>query len=404
MSDPRKAAPSAARTGAAALLAELCAISSESGNAAGLRRVAERLGVELARHGLAVEIEEEAGPDGGLQPLLLAGGEGADVRPLLLLGHLDTVLPAVEPRFEGERLVATGALDMKGGLAMLVAALDLLAERGERPPEDLLLVAVPDEEVGGEIAQPAVRRWSERARAVLVLEPGEARPGAETLVAGRRGLTEWRLEVSGRAAHSGLAYWSGRSALVAAADWCCRAQALSRPAGGPTVNVGRLIAGTADFVDGLDAHHDLLGTSRQRNVVPDRARAEGEVRFLDAADGRGVMEELAALAREIGRAHEAEVALASGLSVPPVDPNGPGAGLVERAVALAAARGVRLEVETERGGISFPNYLTDPSRVPVVDGLGPVGDGMHTRAEWLDLASLERRAVLLADLLASLRA
>ncbi|MBZ0089741.1 MAG: hypothetical protein K8H90_05110, partial [Thermoanaerobaculia bacterium] len=92
-----------------------------------------------------------------------------------------------------------------------------------------------------------------------------------------------------------------------------------------------------------------------------------------------------------------------GMSVPPVDPRGPGAALVERAVALAAARGFRLEVETDRGGISFPNYLIDPARVPVVDGLGPVGDGMHTRAEWLDLASLERRAVLLADLLASLR-
>ncbi len=403
MTEPRKTAPTPARHRVAALLGELCGISSESGNIEGLRRVAARLGAELARHGLAVEIEEERGPDGRLQPVLLAGGEAADTRPLLLLGHLDTVLPAIEPRFEGDRLVATGALDMKGGLAMLVAALDLLAERGERPPADLLLVAVPDEEVGGEIAQPLVRRWSEQARAVLVLEPGETRAGAETLVAGRRGLTEWQLEATGRAAHSGLAYWSGRSALIAAADWCRRAQALSRSGGGPTVNVGRLIAGTEDFVDALGAHHDLLGTSRQRNVVPDRARAEGEARYLEAADGRRVLADLEALARDVASEHDAAVTLTLGMSVPPVDPRGPGAALVERAVALAAARGFRLEVETDRGGISFPNYLIDPARVPVVDGLGPVGDGMHTRAEWLDLASLERRAVLLADLLASLR-
>ena len=59
-------------------------------------------------------------------------------------------------------------------------------------------------------------------------------------------------------------------------------------------------------------------------------------------------------------------------------------------------------IEEDRGGISFPNYLADTSTVPVVDGLGPVGDGMHTREEWLDLASLERRTVLLADLLATL--
>lgn len=403
MSEPSGPAGGEAVERAVELLRELCAISSESGNVEGLRRVAERLGAELARRGLAVEIEEEAGPDGRLQPLLLAGGERADERPLLLLGHLDTVLPAIEPHRTGGRLVATGALDMKGGLAMLVGALDLLAARGERAPEDLLLLAVPDEEVGGEIAQPVVRRWSERARAVLVLEPGESRPGAETLVAGRRGLTEWRLEVTGRAAHSGLAYWSGRSALAAAADWCRRAQALSRRQRGPTVNVGRLIAGTADFVDALADHHALLGTSRQRNVVPDRARAEGEVRYLASGEGREMLAALEALAREVAGEHEVEVRLTPGPGVQPVDPRGAGAELVERAVALAAARGFRLEIETDRGGISFPNYLADPSRVAVVDGLGPVGEGMHTREEWLDLESLERRIVLLADLLASLR-
>jgi glutamate carboxypeptidase len=69
-------------------------------------------------------------------------------------------------------------------------------------------------------------------------------------------------------------------------------------------------------------------------------------------------------------------------------------------VALAAARGWRLEVERERGGISFPNFLADPGRIPVLDGLGPVGGGMHTRDEHVALASLERRIVLLADLLA----
>jgi glutamate carboxypeptidase len=216
-------------------------------------------------------------------------------------------------------------------------------------------------------------------------------------------MTEWGLEVTGRAAHSGLAYWKGRSALAAAADWCRRAQALSRRGGGPTVNIGRLIAGTADFVDALGAHHDLLGTSRQRNVIPDRARAEGEVRYLDPAAGAKTLAELETLAREIAAGSETEVTWTPGASLPPVDPRGPGAELVARTVALAAARGFRLEVESDRGGISFPNYLTDPSKVAVVDGLGPVGDGMHTRAEWVDLASLERRTVLLADLLASFR-
>lgn len=394
--------PDEIRASTEGLLGELCAISSESGNVDGLRRVASLLAAQLERRGLRATIAEETDPAGVPQPVLVARGPSSGPSHLLLVGHLDTVLPAIAPRHTDGRLIATGALDMKGGLAMLLGALDLLAARGERAPDDLVLVAVPDEEVGGEISGPAVRRWSERARAVLVLEPGERRAGSETLVAGRRGLTEWQLQVTGRAAHSGLALWSGRSALAAAAEWCQSAQAMSRPGGGPTVNVGRLVAGTADFVDHLAESHAMLGTSRQRNVVPDRAVAEGEARYLRPSEAPALLAELTALADRIAARHEVRVELSTGMAVPPVDPHGPGETLVRRTVALAAARGFRLEVEEDRGGISFPNYLSDPSRVPVVDGLGPVGEGMHTREEWLDLASLERRIVLVADLLATL--
>jgi len=384
------------------LLVELCALSSPSDDADGVGAVAARLAAELGRRGLACEIEQERGADGALHPVLLARGPAAAGRHLLLVGHMDTVLPAIPPRLDGDRLEATGAFDMKGGLAMLLGALDLMAARGRLLPDGFLLVAVPDEESSGLISEQVVRRWSERARAVLVLEPGGARGDSETLVAGRRGLTEWQLQITGRASHSGLAYWAGRSALAAAADWCLRAQRMSVPGPGRTVNVGRLVAGTADFVDRLAESHGLLGSSGQRNVIADRAVADGELRYLAAAEGPAGIAELTALARRVAAEHEVEATLTTGATVPPVDPHGPGEVLVRRAVELAAARGFRLEVETDRGGISFPNYLADTAKVPVVDGLGPVGDGMHTRDEWLDLRSLDRRIVLLADLLATL--
>lgn len=385
------------------LLVELCAISSESGNADGLRRVASRLRAEFERHGLVVEIAEERDAHGALQPVLLARGPtAAGSTHLLLIGHMDTVLPAREPRLEGARLLATGALDMKGGLAMLVGALDVLAASGRKAPADLLLVAVPDEESESAISGAATRRWSERARAVLVLEPGKARPDGETLVTGRRGLTEWTLEATGKAAHSGLAYWEGRSALAAVSDWCLRAQRLSVPGPGRTVNVARVVGGSADFVDALGANAELLRTARQLNVVPDRAVAEGEFRTLTAAEAGATGTELTALAERVAAEYGVTMRFGAGATVPPVDPRGPGAVLARRVVAMAAARGLRLEIEEDRGGISFPNFLAEPGKVPVVDGLGPVGDGMHTRDEWLDLTSLERRVALLADLLAAL--
>jgi glutamate carboxypeptidase len=379
------------------LLVELCAISSASADREGLMATARRLADELGARGLSTEIEDADGA-----PLLLARGPDTANGHLLVVGHMDTVLPAIPPVLDGDRLIATGALDMKGGLAMFLGALDLMAHRQESWPRDLLLVVVPDEEVGGIVSEAAVRRWSERARAVLVIEPGEGRADGETLVAGRRGLFEWRLDAKGQPSHSGLAYWHGRSAVAALADWTVRAQALAEPGTGPTVNVARVLGGTADFVDDPAERQAMLGTSRQRNVVPDRAVAEGEARFLSAADGERVRRALEALADQVAAQRGVTMRFEIGLRVPPVDSRGANAEMVRRTVELAAKRGLRLSVEEDRGGISFPNYLADPGKVPVIDGLGPVGVGMHTREEALDLRSLARRIVLLADLLATL--
>lgn len=386
----------------ARLLYDLTAISSPSGDLPGLRKMTERLGEELAARGLTPEVLEEPGDGGVPQPVLVAhGSNNADTSRshLLLIGHMDTVLPAAEPRIEGDRLVATGAIDMKGGLAAFLGALDLLDHRGVKPPEDLLLVVVPDEEIGGPISHSAMQRWGQGARALWVLEPGEPAGDAETMVAGRRGMFDWHLTVKGQAAHSGLHYWDGRSALAAAARWCTEAQALSTPNGGPTVNVGRFVSGDTSFVENLATAYTLIGTERQLNVVPDRAIVEGETRFLRTSEEAEMEGRLRNLARQIGSETGTEMIFSRQPLIPPVDPDGPHGALCKRAVGLAAARGWTLEIERERGGISFPNFLPDPGRLPVLDGLGPVGGGMHTREEYLELRSLRRRVVLLADLL-----
>ena len=390
------------RSASDSLLHELCSISSASGDLDGLTRVAERLATELAAVGLRSEVRREPNGRGGVEPVLVAGALEAERDVLLLVGHLDTVLPAVPPRRDGDLIHGTGALDMKGGLVTLVCALRELRARGSALPSGLVFVGVPDEEASGEVGERVIREWGERARMMLVLEPGEARGGGETIVAGRRGLTEWRLEVRGTAAHSGLAYWDGRSALAAAAEWCARAQKLSRRGPGATVNAARLVGGDADFVLHLGQHHDVLGTSRRRNVIPDHAVAEGEIRFLSVRDRDATIRRLRSLATRIAREHDVEAELSTGSTVPPVSPSGAGEPLVRRAVELAARRGWTLLVENDRGGISFPNYLENPGTLAILDGLGPVGDGMHTRDERLDLRSLERRIVLLADLLDTL--
>ena len=384
------------------LLQRLVAISSASGDRDGLARMAEQLGAECTARGLRTEILARPGAGGASLPLLVARGPRVAEQHLLVIGHLDTVLAASPARREGDRLYATGAIDMKGGLAAFLAALDLARRRGTPVPEDLLLLVVPDEEVSGEIAHAATAEFGGQDRALWVIEPGEpAAGGAETIVAGRRGMFDWRLTVTGLAAHSGLHFWQGRSAIDAAARWTAFAVATSRPGDGPTVNAARLVGGDRGFVEDLPRAHSLLGSHRQLNIVPDRAIVEGEARFLRATESEGIERRLRELAAELAEATGCSLELRRGATVPPVDPRGPHAHWSSRVVELAARRGWRLEIEEARGGISFPNFLPDPSRLPVLDGLGPVGGGMHTRDEWVSLPSLARRVVLLADLLAA---
>ncbi len=383
------------------LLESFCAISSPSDDLDGLSRAARFLGDELGRRGLAVDIRQQAGAGGVEQPVLYARSGAATERHLLAIGHFDTVLAAAEPARRDDRLWATGAIDMKGGLAAFVGALDLLAVRGERAPGDLLLAVVPDEEVAGHLSRLVVERQGAGARALWVLEPGQRRGDAETLVAGRRGMFDWRLAARGRGAHAGNAYWHGRSALTAACAWCVEARRLAVPGPGPTINAARIVAGDESFTCDLEAGAAMVGTSRQLNVVPDHAMVEGEARFLHRADGEALATKLADLARAIAADHELEIDFAPGPAVPPVDPHGPGRAASQAAARFAEHAGWRLEIEDDRGGISFSNFLPDPSAIPILDGLGPVGDGMHTREEHMELRSLDRRIALLADLLAA---
>jgi glutamate carboxypeptidase len=291
---------------------------------------------------------------------------------------------------------------MKGGLAAFAGALALVDARGGRPPSDLALVVVPDEEVSGPISHAATRRFGATARALWVLEPGSPRAGgAESIVIGRRGLVHWSLEARGRAAHAGVDFARGRSALAAAAEWVLAAEAATRPDTGPTVNPARLLAGDRESVADPATLARLAGGAGRVNVVPDLARLDGEARFFSLADRDAVVAELAAAAGAIAARRGVELAFAPGDSVPPLEPTAERVAAGARAVELAAARGWRLELETHRGGISFPNFLPTGSAIPVLDGLGPVGDGMHTRDEHVLLPSMARRVELLADLLAA---
>jgi glutamate carboxypeptidase len=180
-------------------------------------------------------------------------------------------------------------------------------------------------------------------------------------------------------------------------------QQLSETGDGPVVNVGRIVGGDSEFVSDVGEEHRFIGTTERLNIVADRCLVEGEVRFLDLGDRDRVLARMKETATATGNEWEVDMDFTEFEDIPPMPGSGPGNALADHLVSAAQRMGWRLELEGNRGGVSFPNYLRDPSAVSVIDGLGPVGGGMHTREEHLDLKSLERRIALIAEALLYIR-
>jgi glutamate carboxypeptidase len=165
------------------------------------------------------------------------------------------------------------------------------------------------------------------------------------------------------------------------------------------VNVGRVVGGDSEFVSDVGEEHRFIGTSERLNIVPDRCLVEGEVRYLACSERDRILTVMRKLADEVAADWGVSLDFAEVEHIPPMTACDKGRALAEHLARSAEASGWLLELETNRGGVSLPNFLADPSAIPVIDGLGPVGDGMHTRGEFVDLRSLERRIHLIAEAL-----
>ncbi len=314
----------------------------------------------------------------GPHRLVRIPGAGAGTGPLLLLGHLDTVWPhgtLAEIPFRIEDGVARGpgVYDMKAGLVQTIAALRLLDREGIRPRRPLTILWNTDEEAGSAASREFIEAEAARAAACLVMEPSLPGGGAKT---GRRGVGILRVTVRGRAAHAGLDPERGINAITELAGIVGAAAALSAPKRGVTVNVGLIRGGS------------------RTNVVPAEASADVDIRMDDPESG----ERLIAALRDLGAQHpEAEVEWTGGVNRPALVRNEGVVTLYERARRLAGELGWELG-EGSAGGGSDGNIVAGLG-VPVLDGLGPLGDGAHARHEQVVTADLPRRAALLAALL-----
>jgi glutamate carboxypeptidase len=299
------------------------------------------------------------------------------LKPVLLLGHLDTVWPLgtlkTMPFRAGEgRLWGPGTLDMKAGVAMAFTAIELLAEIGLLKREIRILLN-SDEEVGSPVSRPITERLAEECGAVYVLEPAQEL----AYKTARKGTGNWRIEVQGVAAHAGVDFSKGASAIL---------------------ELGRTIEKVSSWTDlkhGLTVNVGVVGGGSKTNVIPAEAWAEVDVRIARPADGARMERRFAALKATDRRC---SLTVTGGVNRPPMERTRATVALYRRARALAAELGFELG-EAATGGASDGNF-TSALGVPTLDGMGAVGEGAHARQESVVLEHVAPRTALLAGLLA----
>jgi glutamate carboxypeptidase len=301
-------------------------------------------------------------------------------KPILLLGHLDTVYPlgtlATMPcRVADGRLWGPGSFDMKSGIAFMLHAIEALrAWHEDKLPRPVTVLLVSDEEVGSETSRRITENLAKKSTAVLVLEPSHGPRGA--VKTARKGIGEYVLKVTGKAAHSGLDFEKGQSAIVELARQIIAISKLVNLKCGLTLNVGTVRGGT------------------RVNVIPAEASAVLDVRVVRKQDAAGIDRRLRSL-KPFNRKCKLEIT--GGMNRPPMERMAAVAALFEKAAEIAKHLGCKLE-EAAVGGGSDGNF-TAALGIPTLDGLGGVGEGAHATHESILISELPRRTALLAALI-----
>ena len=302
-------------------------------------------------------------------------------KPVLLLGHYDTVYPlgtltSMPCRTGNGRLWGPGVLDMKSGIALMLYALQGLQAWHGQLPRPVTVLLVSDEEIGSDSSRHITESLARQSSAVLVLEPSYGQRGA--VKTARKGVGEYALKITGVASHSGLDFEKGQSAILELARQILAISRMVDLKRGLTINVGVVEGGT------------------RVNVVAAEAAANIDVRIARMRDAGSIDKKLRSL-KPVNRKCKLEIT--GGINRPPMERTHGVAMLYNKAVQIGRELGWKV-TEAAVGGGSDGNF-TAGLGVPTLDGLGGVGDGAHAVHEFISINELPRRAALLAGLIES---
>ena len=374
--DPRIAqAVADNRTRILAFLKEIVEHSSASADKAGVEWIGERITREMPRRFTREVVNQDRYGNHLIFSHLLPPR-----LPAVMAGHMDTVCPPGFDRLtpDGDLLRGPATADMKGGLAVLVWALNILEHVGLLENLPVVCIFNTDEEVNSPTSRDLFTGMRGKASAGLVFECAGLNNSAVTT---RRGIAVYDLRITGQPGHAGLYQGEKVSAIQEAAHKVLAIEALNRPDNSLRAHVGMIRGGIA------------------YNAIPEDATVTFELRYWDPTVGEQAMN---AIQQTLTRpaVPGCRLTLKRRTFRPPMRPDENAAKLFRLAQGVAASLGQTLPPE-ERGGGSDASWLAHVG-IPAIDGLGPIGDNDFTDREYLVTESLFQRIVLTAHLLLNL--
>lgn len=304
-------------------------------------------------------------------------GEGDS--QLLITSHYDTVWEAgrLSYRVEGNKAYGPGILDMKGGIIQSLWAVKALHDCGIKLNKKIVFLLTSDEELGSMNSRKLIEEEALRSEAVLVPEPAIARTGA--LKTSRKGTSRYEIHIRGKAAHAGNHHEDGISAIGEMAKQIEYLHSLTDYSLGTTINVGVVSGGT------------------RYNVVAEEATMNVDVRAVQVSEANRIDAIINNLQPQIPGIR---LQVTGGITRPPMERSANTERLFRLAEQCGAELGISLK-EGPAGGGSDGNFAAALG-IPVLDGLGSVGEGPHAEYEHVELDQLPVRAALLAKLLTKL--
>jgi len=358
------------------LLKQLVETESPSSDKSAVDRVGAIVAAECRKLGADVEIIQNA--ETGNHIIARFALSAVEAKPILTLCHMDTVFPlgTLEkmPFYKKDgKIFGPGVLDMKSGIVITLDSIRSILSNGMTGARPITALFTSDEEIGSPTSRAHIESLARESAMVFVMESALVDGSIKTW---RKGVGDFIVKVKGRAAHAGGDHEKGRNAIEEMAHQILAIQKLTDYKVGTTLNVGKIRGGFAI------------------NVVPDECIIEVDTRILQVDEAARVEFALKNLKPVLDGT---SLEVTGELNRPPLPYNEINQAAFKKAYDIAKTIGMELKAGGS-GGASDGNFIA-PLGIPVLDGMGGVGEGLHSEREYIFADCLEERAKLLAALI-----